>query len=72
MKPNFIIGLVLVILGILVIAYDYYPPRRERHHIGVGPVSINATVTEEGSDPTPLIFGGLAIVGGLFLMLRRT
>lgn len=71
MRPTFAIGILLIVLGIFVIAYDYIPARRETHHFGIGPIR-GAVQTEEESDPMPLILGGLSIAAGLYLVLKKS
>lgn len=70
MKKTMLVGIVLVVLGVLIIGYDYIPPRRETHSFGIGPIG-GVVTTEEETNPTPLILGGILIVAGLFIALRK-
>jgi hypothetical protein len=65
MRALLILGLILVVLGI---ASLFVPiPRRERHGIDAGPVSIGVTTTSRERVP-PLVSGAL-IVGGVVLVV---
>ncbi|MEO5618468.1 MAG: DUF3185 domain-containing protein [Candidatus Eisenbacteria bacterium] len=64
MKP---IGLVLVVLGILALVYGGFTYNREKTVLDVGP--IHATATEKRSVPISPILGGIAIVGGLVMLM---
>ena len=66
-------GFVLLVLGILALVYGGITYSRERTVIDLGP--IQATATEQRNIPFSPIVGGIAIVGGLALLLaqrRRT
>jgi hypothetical protein len=71
MKPSGIIGIILIILGVLALVFKGFSfTDRDSHDLG--PVDI---VTEEKETvPISPILGGIAIVGGLALLLtsRRT
>jgi uncharacterized membrane protein len=67
MKPISIAGIVLVVLGALALAYQGFSYTRHEHVIDVGPMH----VTTDTQDRIPIspIFGGLALVGGIALMV---
>jgi uncharacterized membrane protein len=67
MKPIFIAGIVLIVLGALALAYQGFSYTRHEHVMDVGPMH----VTTETKDriPIPPIFGGLALVGGIALLV---
>jgi hypothetical protein len=67
MKPIFIAGIVLIVLGALALAYQGFSYTRHEHVMDVGPMH----VTTETRDriPIPPIFGGLALVGGIALLV---
>lgn len=70
MKP---MGFVLLVLGILALVYGGISYSRQRTVLDMGP--IKATATERHNVPLSPIVGGVAIVGGLLLLLvprRRT
>jgi len=67
------LGFVLLVLGVLALVYGGISYNRERTVIDLGP--IQATATEQHNIPFSPIVGGIAIVGGLALLLaqrRRT
>lgn len=67
MKPIFLAGIVLVVLGALALAYQGFSYTRHEHVMDVGPMH----VTTESQDriPVPPILGGLALVGGIALLV---
>jgi uncharacterized membrane protein len=67
MKPIFIVGIVLVVLGALALAYQGFSYTRREHVVDVGPMHI--TTDTQDRIPIPPIFGGLALVGGIALMI---
>ena len=71
MKPAAIFGIVLIILGVLALTYKSFSfTDRETHDLG--PIDVVTKDTE--TVPISPILGGLAIVGGIALILtsRRT
>jgi hypothetical protein len=62
-----VIGLVLVVLGVLTLIYGGVSYNRQRTVFKVG--SIKATATEQRNVPLSPIAGGIAIVGGLALLV---
>jgi len=67
MKPITVIGIVLVILGALALAYQGINYNRERTVIDVGPM--RATTETHERIPLPPILGGLALAGGVALLV---
>jgi hypothetical protein len=67
MKPISIAGIVLVVIGALALAYQGFSYTRHEHVMDVGPMH----VTTETKDriPIPPIFGGIALVGGIAMMV---
>jgi len=73
MKSTSIAGILLVVLGALVLAYQGITYTRRERVIDVGP--IHATRDAEKTIPLPPILGGVAILGGIALLVagaRRT
>lgn len=66
MKPAGIVGIVLIILGVLALTFKSFSfTDRESHDLG--PIDI---VTEDKETvPVSPILGGLAIVGGIVLLV---
>jgi hypothetical protein len=73
MKPIAIIGVVLIILGIIALAYQGISYTTHEKVIDLGP--IKAEVERKKTIPLPPVLGGLAIAAGAFLVWagsRRT
>ena len=62
-----IFGFVLVILGLLALVYGGVSYNRQRTVLDVGP--FKATATEQKNVPLSPILGGVALLGGLILLL---
>ena len=67
MKPIIVLGIVLVILGVLALAYQGINYNRQRHVLDMGPM--HATVETQERIPLPPILGGLALAGGVALLV---
>jgi len=69
-----IVGIVLIVLGVLGLAYGGVTYTRRRDTVRVGPVS--ATVRQKETVPIPPVLGGVALVVGIGLLVagsrRRT
>jgi len=61
------IGIVLVVLGALALAYQGITYKSREKIIDIGPVQ--ATADKEKTIPLPPIVGGLALVGGVILVV---
>ena len=62
-----IIGLVLVVLGVLALVYGGVSYNRQRTVLDVGP--FRATATEQKNIPLSPIVGGIALIGGVVLLV---
>ena len=62
-----IAGLVLIVLGVLALAYGGFSYTREKKVIDLGPVQ--ATTRTHETVPVPPVIGGAAIVGGVVMMV---
>jgi len=67
MKPMIWIGILLIVLGALVLAYQGINYTREKKVLDVGSVHLTAKTHER--IPLPPILGGLALIGGVVLVL---
>ena len=67
MKPLFIAGILLVVLGALALAYQGFNYTHREKVLDVGP--IHATKDTQEHIPVPPILGGLAVVGGIVLLI---
>ncbi len=67
MKPIALAGIALIVLGALVLAYQGINYTRHRDVLDVGP--IHATEDTRQHIPVPPVLGGLALIGGIFLLV---
>jgi hypothetical protein len=67
MKPISLFGIVLIVLGALVFAYQGINYTREKDVLDVGSVHLRAETHER--IPLPPVLGGLALVGGVALLV---
>jgi hypothetical protein len=67
MKPTSLVGIVLIIVGVLVLAYHGINYTREKKVLDVG--SVHVTHQSDERIPLPPIVGGLALAGGIALLV---
>jgi hypothetical protein len=67
MKPVSLAGIVLVVLGALALAYQGIDYTRRDHVLDVGPMHVTAETQRRV--PISPILGGLALVGGIALLV---
>jgi uncharacterized membrane protein len=67
MKAGSLAGLILVIFGVLALVYQGFTYTTRERVLDVGP--IQATKEEHKTVPLPPIVGGLALIGGIVLMV---
>ncbi|HXK61427.1 MAG TPA: DUF3185 domain-containing protein [Acidobacteriota bacterium] len=67
MRPSFIVGIILIILGTLALAYQGFSYTTEEKIAEIGPVE--ATADKEESISIPPVLGGVALAGGVILVL---
>jgi hypothetical protein len=67
MKPMSLAWIVLVVLGALALAYQGITYTHREKVLDIGP--IHATKDTEEQIPVPPILGGLALVGGIVLLV---
>jgi hypothetical protein len=67
MKPISWLGIVLIVLGGLALAYRGFNYTHQERVLDVGP--IHATADEHDRVSIPPILGGLALVGGIALLV---
>jgi len=63
MKPATAVGILLIILGIIGLAYQGITCTRQEHVRDIPP--IHAVKTEHRTIPVPPVLGGMALVGGI-------
>ena len=67
MKPIIWLGILLVTLGLLALVYQGFTYTRQEKVLDVGP--IHATAERHERVSIPPIFGGLAVAGGIALLV---
>ncbi|MGA2847058.1 MAG: DUF3185 domain-containing protein [Candidatus Acidiferrales bacterium] len=67
MKTLSVVGLILIVLGIISFAYQGINYTTHKKIVDIGP--IQASTTEHKTIPLPPILGGLALVGGVVLLV---
>jgi uncharacterized membrane protein len=67
MKPAMMIGILLIVLGGLALAYQGFNYTKQEKVLDIGP--IHATAEEQKHVSIPPILGGLALVGGIVLVV---
>ena len=67
MKSIFLVGIILVVLGALALAYQGFNYTHQEKVLDVGP--IHATAEEHEHVSIPPLLGGLALVGGIVLVV---
>lgn len=66
MKPPVLIGVILIVLGIVALAYQGITYTTREKVLDIGP--LEATAEKQKTIPLPPIVGGLALVGGVILV----
>ena len=67
MKPLTIVGIILIALGVIALAYQGISYTTKEKVIDIGPLKIEAT--KEKTIPLPPVLGGVAIAAGVVLMI---
>ena len=67
MKPIIWVGILLVVLGALALAYQGFTYTHQEKVLDLGP--IHATAVKQERVSIPPILGGLALVGGIALLV---
>ncbi len=67
MRKSFVIGVVLIVLGALALAYQGFTYTKREKVVDIGP--IQATAKKRETVPIPPILGGVALAGGVILVL---
>ena len=68
MKTSAIVGIVLVVLGVVALAYGGITYTREKTVIDLGPIEARAETRE--TIPLPPLLGAAAVIGGIVLLAR--
>ena len=70
MKPVTIVGIALIALGVLALAYQGITYTTREKVVDIGPLKI--TADKEKTIPLPPILGALALIGGIVLVIAGT
>jgi uncharacterized membrane protein len=67
MKGISIVGVILIVLGVAALAYQGFSYTTEKKAVDMGPIQIDKK--EHHTVPLPPVLGGVAIVGGIVLVV---
>ena len=67
MKSNSLIGIILIVVGIIALAYQGITYTTREKVVDLGPIQVSADKTK--TFPLPPIVGGIALVGGIVLLV---
>jgi hypothetical protein len=67
MKPTAIIGVLLIVFGLVALAYQGFTYTKRETVIDIGP--IKATADREKTIPLPPVVGAVAVAGGIALLV---
>ena len=67
MKPISLIGILLIVLGIVSLTYQGFTYTTREKVLDIGP--IEATAERKKTVPLPPLLGGLALAGGVALLV---
>jgi uncharacterized membrane protein len=66
MKPGGIVGIILIVIGIIALAYGGFTYTKREKVIDAGPLQVSAD--KEKTIPFPPVLGGICLVGGIVLV----
>jgi len=67
MKTNIVIGIILIVLGILALAYQGITYTTREKVIDLGPIQM--TAEKEKTIPLPPLVGGIALIAGTVMLI---
>ena len=67
MRPRIIIAIILIVLGIAALAYQGITYTTREKIVDIGPIQMTAEKSK--TIPLPPILGGLALAGGIVLLV---
>ena len=65
-----IVGIILIVLGVIALAYGGISYTKEEKIVDIGPFEATAETRE--TIPLPPLLGGLALVGGIVLLIAES
>jgi uncharacterized membrane protein len=67
MKPVTVVGIILIVLGVVALAYQGISYTTSEKVVDLGPLQVEAR--RERTIPLPPLLGGLALAGGIILLI---
>ena len=67
MKPLTIVGIILIALGVIALAYQGITYTTKEKIVDIGPLKVEAT--KEKTIPLPPVLGGVAVAAGVVLLI---
>jgi uncharacterized membrane protein len=67
MKTATVVGIILIVVGIIALAYQGFTYRSNKRVLDAGPIHVNRT--EHHFVPLSPVLGGIALVGGIILLV---
>ncbi len=67
MKTYTLTGIILIVIGIIALAYHGFTYTTTEKVVDIGPIQINSEKTK--TIPLPPIVGGIALAGGIILLV---
>jgi uncharacterized membrane protein YidH (DUF202 family) len=68
MKPQIIVGILLILIGIVAFAYQGISYTTTEKAIDLGPIQV--TAEKKHTLPLPPVVGAIALIGGIVLLLQ--
>jgi hypothetical protein len=70
MRPLAIVGIILIVLGVVALAYQGITYTTHDKVVDLGPLKVEKK--QEKTIPLPPILGGVALVGGILLLIASS
>jgi uncharacterized membrane protein len=70
MRPLAIVGIILIVLGVVALAYQGITYTTNEKVVDLGPLKVEAK--KEKTIPLPPVLGGVALVGGIVLLIASS
>jgi hypothetical protein len=67
MKANVLIGIILIVIGLAAFAFQGITYTTREQAVDLGPIQVTTETTKK--IPLPPIVGGIALVGGIVLLV---
>jgi len=70
MRPLALVGIILIVLGVVALAYQGITYTTKEKVVDLGPLKVEKS--QEKTIPLPPILGGVALVGGIVLLIASS